>query len=305
MNLYPRTGYIMSTSEITIQKWRAVPLTATKRELHKKLVEFDRKCIRQRVNIRKVLTCTEPLQKIRKQLNERILTSKAESEVPLEKLSIHSDAFDEVIKASGVYYPLLRIIKESYDRYVLLQLKDEQIDSRIQLVVTPEQPFIESASLRQLKLRVSKLETHYKLAVEKNTRLKSVLLNEMQAHTKIMEDITVTQPCPDEQNDMLPADYSTMVESLQLQIANYQDALQEVMAKKMGKVPISVCQQLEQCLREVELEIQKLQKQSSTLEALIQEAETRFVTTVSAANVTPEISDKLWQGLQENLSLEI
>ncbi|KAL5475352.1 hypothetical protein EMCRGX_G025153 [Ephydatia muelleri] len=293
----------MSANSVTIQKLREIALTTTKTELHEKLVELDRGYIRKRVYIRSALACTEPLQEIRKQLNQHTNPSKSQIEVSLERLSVHSDAFDGVIKVSGVYSRLLERIKESYDKYVLLQLKHEQSDSRIQLAATPEQPITESVTLRKLKSRVSKLETHFKLTVEESARLKSLLLNEKLTHTNTMESFATIPP--DEQNEVLPSSYGAKVENLQLQIANEQGALQEVMARRLGKVPISVCYQLEQCVREVELEIQKLQKRCEALEVMVQDAESTLVTMVTAAYVAPEISSKLWQGLQESVSSEM
>ena len=52
-----------------------------------------------------------------------------------------------------------------------MQLKHDESDVRVQQAVAAEQPPItESVKLRLLKLRVSKLETHYKLAVEECER---------------------------------------------------------------------------------------------------------------------------------------
>eukprot|EP00731_Ephydatia_muelleri_P038529 Em0795g2a len=201
----------MSANSVTIQKLREIALTTTKTELHEKLVELDRGYIRKRVYIRSALACTEPLQEIRKQLNQHTNPSKSQIEVSLERLSVHSDAFDGVIKVSGVYSRLLERIKESYDKYVLLQLKHEQSDSRIQLAATPEQPITESVTLRKLKSRVSKLETHFKLTVEESARYgidlsggksimiidiqtKSLLLNEKLTHTNTMESFATIPP---------------------------------------------------------------------------------------------------------------
>lgn len=86
---------------------------------------------------------------------------------------------------------ILLASQESYDKYVLLQLKHEQSDSRIQLAATPEQPITESVTLRKLKSRVSKLETHFKLTVEESARYgidlsggKSIMIIDIQ--TKII-----------------------------------------------------------------------------------------------------------------------
>ena len=85
------------------------------------------------------------------------------------------------------------------------------------------------------------------------TRLQEALAEEQEVHGKVMAElelpIQATPPAEEDEDH----GYVARVNHLQQQITEKYEAIAKVAKERKGRVPLSVCHQLEQCIREVEV----------------------------------------------------
>lgn len=189
--------------------------------------------------------------------------------ISFERLSAVQEAFDEIIRLNHSYAPILSQIKDAYDEYLLFKLSQQ---GRAALLHVPGPPlptnqYKMSPDLLKLKKQVHELEVKSRVLLCENIRLREELYRSTMSFD---EELALLHKEGNEavafemmRRGMLTpeaADYATKVDHLHRQIADKRDAINEEVLKRDGQVHLTVCNNLEQCLREVELETQKLQR---------------------------------------------
>ncbi|XP_064394313.1 uncharacterized protein LOC135341638 [Halichondria panicea] len=257
---------------------------ATKAERYSSLREFDRNGLqRSKAHVRNALKTTNDLDRISRQLNERLKSLKGDQKktVSFDRLSEYRDAFEEIVKTSGAFSPLLNEIQNIYNQYLMTAVSQQQEYEPTRSITqdlslsTPDEKGT-SKDLLQLKKQLHHLEVESRVLLQDNNRLREELSKEKEHHThrKHQEmariDSLKNHPVSPYTSSTHVQDYATQVESLQLKIAEERQAIATTIYHRKGKIPLSVCHNLEQCLREAEIETQKYQRHS---EHLLQEIE--------------------------------
>lgn len=94
----------------------------------------------------------------------------------------------------------------------------------------------------------------------------------------------------------VPKDLEEQVEELHAQILAQLDYIDDIKRhQKEYCVPITVCQHLEQCIKETEVDIQKLLKQNEFLEQTIKELEEELQSMLERSKVKEKDARKLWK----------
>lgn len=94
----------------------------------------------------------------------------------------------------------------------------------------------------------------------------------------------------------VPKDLEEQVEDLHAQILSQLDCIDDIKRhQKEYCIPITVCQHLEQCVKETEVDIQKLLKQNEFLEQTIKELEEELQSMLDRSKVQEIDARKLWR----------
>lgn len=247
---------------------------ATKAGKYARLVEIDQHRVqRPRAHFRNALKTTEGLERVADELEMRLgkLESK-EGGISFERLTAFRDAFDDVVRLSEPYCPQLNQIKNVYNEHIMLMLSQQQRTGGLYLPgppLPPLQPMSKSKrDLDRLKKKVHQLEVESRVLLHENERLRCELSEEIARHEEEMARI-----CEEGEEAIIrileqthpPKDYAARVEELQEEIVRKQMAISKEYRSRKGSVPLTVCNNLEQCLREVEIETQKDQRKNLRL----------------------------------------
>lgn len=194
------------------------------------------------------------------------------------RLQAYSDCWEHLIKYSTEHEYSLKQIKDSYDNYVNVLL-DSQVSSKLSLHDNIHLLDTDSDEVRkQVKQAQENVERNKLQVMEKlrhNERLRAELAKENELDTIELEN---TKNKYNESRvdfgEKKPKDLSEQVQELHAKI---EDQLYEIQRlrkdEKESHVPLAVCYRLEQCLKETEVDIQKLCKQNEYLEQSIEQME--------------------------------
>ncbi|XP_073229884.1 uncharacterized protein C6orf118-like [Porites lutea] len=218
------------------------------------------------------------------------------------RLQLYNRCFDEIIGQSSTFGPLLRKIKDEYDSY-MSHLLDTQKPSQHKVLYHHIDSLSENPStsdkLKEEEKRVENLEKEARLLLEENARLTAVLRDE---ELKASEESDINVKVAESQAKVsvhieeVPKDLEEQVEELHAQILAQLDCIDDIKRhQKEYCVPITVCQHLEQCIKETEVDIQKLLKQNEFLEQTIKELEEELQSMLERSKVKEKDARKLWK----------
>jgi len=233
------------------------------------------------------------------------------SELSFFNLQRSSDKWEEIIESSKTHGKALQTIKQAYDNYVNALL-DLQLDSGrsaktegynlLQRSNTSLPGACSSKSLTseedmvKVKEReIENLEIEIQDAFSRNERLR-ILLEEQKSiqieHSMSPEDIARAEM---EQNDEIRKN-EIKVETLQTKIERKVTGLQALVEyRKKFFVPISMYKRLQDCVKETEVDIQKLCKQNEFLEKNMDDLEERLDDVLVETGMRSKKTKTLWR----------
>ncbi|XP_058952483.2 uncharacterized protein C6orf118-like [Pocillopora verrucosa] len=216
------------------------------------------------------------------------------------RLQIYDRCLAEIIAESRTFGPLLQRIKDEYDSY-LTYLLDTQKPSQHKVLYHHINSFSENAStsdkLKAEEKRVETLEREARHLLEENDSLAKLLREEEQKAAEDLKAVTVEpQAKVSVHIEEVPKDLEEQVEDLHAQILSQLDCIDDIKRhQKEYCIPITVCQHLEQCVKETEVDIQKLLKQNEFLEQTIKELEEELQSMLDRSKVQEIDARKLWR----------
>ncbi|XP_015760014.1 PREDICTED: uncharacterized protein C6orf118-like [Acropora digitifera] len=227
------------------------------------------------------------------------------------RLQIYNAIFDGIIADSQTFGPILRRIKDEYDNY-MTHLLDTQKPSQHQVLYhhidsLSEKPSI-SDKLKEEEKRVNALEDEARLLLDENARLTQVLHEEeLNASEELESKITVEpQAKPSVHIEEVPKDLEEQVEELHAQILAELDRIDDIKRHQREYcVPVSVCQHLEHCIKETEVDIQKLLKQNEFLEQTIEELEQELQSMLDQSKAKEDDARYLWNLIEPKTVLNL
>ncbi|XP_077863788.1 uncharacterized protein C6orf118-like [Saccoglossus kowalevskii] len=255
----------------------------TKRDQFQKFQEFESNVLRRPdAHEQGVLTGKKAVEHLEKKLHELLL---ALDEVyrlggpNFHRLQIFSCVFDDLVEDTPIFGDILKAIKNEYDLY-MGSLLDNQSSQSSQVLYQQVKSLATSgaAATREVaaeRHRVKHLEMEAKKLLKKNESLreeleieKDGLANDPPLKEKPKKSMKVYQ------EEKKPKDTAEQIEALHNAILEQIDVLRQVRDElKENYVPNSVCQQLEQCVKETEVEIQRVLSTNDYLERAVEQLE--------------------------------
>lgn len=261
-----------------------------------------------------LLTGDRVVRKLRRRLKKklRVLSESSKRGPNFHRLQAHSDCFSEVIEQSTTFSRLLKLIKDEYDSYLAYILEQNRVTRHRTLYsqipsISKAKSVAEAVRLQQIRLE--NLENEVRLLLNENDRLR--------ANTGKERELEIPIPAPSvhcsEHSGLqtrvhveaVAKDLQEQVEDLHSEIAHELETLDEMRKyQRENCVPSSVCQHFEQCIKETEVDIQKMLKQNEFLEQSIEELEEELAMILSQHGVTEKDSKRLWKKVNLSKVLE-
>lgn len=192
-------------------------------------------------------------------------------------------------------------LQDEYDSY-MTYLLDTQKPSQHKVLYHHIDSFSENPStsdkLKAEEKRVETLEREARHLLEENARLAMLVREaEQNAVEDLKADVTVEpQAKVSVHIEEVPKDLEEQVEDLHAQILAQLDCMDDIKRhQKEYCIPITVCQHLEQCIKETEVDIQKLLKQNEFLEQTIEELEEELQSMLESSKVAERDARTLWK----------
>lgn len=247
------------------------------------------------------------------------------SDLDFYNLQRTSEQWDDIICSSQTYGAILQQMKDAYDSYVNFLL-DEQIKNKtLELHDTDdventflqrskmslhcsvdEDVYDEEKEVQTLQLDIKQLQTELEESNQRKRRLE-MIVNEEEAQNTEDEDDEVDQIFRREMKRFDSASLNQYnVESLQAKIelkARDLDAF--ILYRKRFFVPVAVYGRLEGCIKETEVDVQKLCKQNEFLEKNLDQLEEELDDVLVKTGVKQKTSLKLWKKVDTEKVIDI
>ncbi|XP_046859542.1 uncharacterized protein LOC124452928 [Xenia sp. Carnegie-2017] len=242
---------------------------------------------------------------IRHHLNKKLQSlSESTKRCPnFHRLQLYSDCFAEIIKHMPSFSNLLRQIKEEYDGYLAYVLDQNKLSKFKDLYA--QIPAISEAkttadAVRLQQIQLENLENEIQFLLNENKSL------HIQEREKLTIPLNPSSPHNSEQGgiqtrvyvEAVVKDLEEQIEHLHSQIAQELETLENMRKHQHDNcVPSSICQHFEHCIKEIEVDIQKMLQQNEYLEQSIEELETELQSILLEHKVPPKQSKTLWSRL--------
>ncbi|ESO94807.1 hypothetical protein LOTGIDRAFT_232257 [Lottia gigantea] len=272
----------------------------TKQDQYRTYRQFESSIIRKReAQETKVLSGNQAVFHHENHLRQGLSTLKGHVSGPnFHKLQVHSNVFDDITEESPTFKFILQDIKSAYDDYIskLLdtqtakhQLLHDQVEQMAANAKTqPEE-------LEFVKNKVEDYEIEAKWLLEENQRLREAVREE----TDLLALTPEIEPIPkviSVRNDEPPAELSEELQHTKALILEKMDALNKLHANlREDHVPLTVCTHLEQCIKETEIEVQKLLKQNEYFEKSINDMEHDLKEAITDADTSEKDARRIWR----------
>ncbi|CAG5124983.1 unnamed protein product [Candidula unifasciata] len=217
-----------------------------------------------------------------------------------QDLEVASSVLDDIIRESPTFSYILHCVKTEYDNYIIKLLKNRQphpdhLRSQIdQLISGGTSDPQKMAAARQ---RLQSLEADAKHALHLNQRLKEQVKSELDILNKSQEMPAVKKPAVDgSQEKQQPVELSTALEHMKALILEKMDELNDLRHQiRTEYVSVTVCTHLQQCIKETEVEVQKLLKQNEYFERSIAEMESELEEAIVQADTSEKDARRIWR----------
>jgi len=296
----------------------------TRKDQYRRMKAFDATILQKKeMNEQNVLSGEKAAKHHEKKLNQDLEDLNLNGIGPnFHRLQVFSNVLEDVIEESPTFNYILRCVKTEYDNYIaslldgqsstqhLLREQVDQMTSR-----GTSRPDQMSAAMD----RLHRLETEAKALLDTNQRLKE----------DVIEGNKQLNQTPDAQNKrtipsfqgarQTPAvgggggGYSRKDEKVELAlelehtkalILEKMDELADMRVKLREEfVPMTVCTHLEQCIKETEVEVQKLLKQNEYFERSIAEMETELKEAIQDADTSEKDARRIWHKVNSTRGL--
>ncbi|ELU18221.1 hypothetical protein CAPTEDRAFT_221744 [Capitella teleta] len=271
----------------------------TKRDQYQKMKNFESKILRkQDATEQKVLSGLKAVQHLESKLKQDLDNLPYDGYGPnFHRLQLYSNTFDALIADSITFGYILKTIKKEYDLYVS-SLLDSQRDKHRLLYNQVEELYSNGASNsealdREIK-RVNALQAEARDKLAENDRLRKALANEKYLETLPIEVPTPVRTTNYPENSEL--EIAEQIEQLHSQIMEKMAASKELKDRlRKDYVPSTVTQHLEQCIKETEVEIQKLTSSKDYFERSINEMQKDLHEAIEGADTTERDAKRVWK----------
>ncbi|XP_057307977.1 uncharacterized protein C6orf118-like [Hydractinia symbiolongicarpus] len=237
------------------------------------------------------------LQIIERKLYQRLKSLENHDHPNFHVLNIYSDAWDEICNISETYGDTLKSIKYDYDTYAR-----ELMDAYINCDSAPvdDLNILEDRTLyKEDREKIEKLEAQVMHELHENNRLRQEVKEKKE---DFADKLGRAEGCsgPSLESDYYvhtkENDLERQVEHLHALIELQLNELEEMKkTRKENYVPLAVCERLEHCIKETEVDIQKLSKQNEFLEENIEELEEELEDVLVKAGVKKKDARLLWR----------
>lgn len=274
----------------------------TKSDQYYKMKQFETSVLRkQDSQEQNVLSGVKAVEHLEKRLNEDLEMMNLSGMGPnFHKLQVFSNSLEDLIDETPTFGFILKCIKSEYDNYIT-KLLDSQTPQHSRLLRDQvEQMSARGTSrpdeLHDVKSKVWKLENQAKELLEENKRLRDMVAEE--------EDWLNNAPEPEPPQmqvtklyvDDTPVELADEIEHGKALILEKLDALTELRTRlRQDHVPLTVCNHLEQCIKETEIEVQKLLKQNEYFERSNNEMEMELKESIQDADTSERDAKRIWK----------
>lgn len=283
----------------------------TKRDQYRKMKSMESQVIgMEDASEQNVLSAVRAVRHLEKRLEEELdaLNFIGDDRPNFHKLQVYSNVLEDLIEESPTFTYILKSIKMEYDNYISKLLDQQSPDHTKKLRTQAELMLYRGTSrpqeLQEAENKVSTLEEKAKSLLENNERLRKELLEE--------EELLSREPTEPEPRVQLASTYheepmaelADEIEHVKALILEKLDDLNALRTKLREEyVPLTVCNHLEQCIKETEVEVQKLLKQNEYLERSISEMETDLREAIQDADTSERDARRIWRKVNSRKGL--
>lgn len=274
----------------------------TKQDQFKRLKQFETSVLRkQDCQETKVLSGIKAVAHLEQRLQEELEMMNLNGMGPnFHKLQVFSNNFEDLIDETPTFGYMLKCIKSEYDNYIT-KLLDSQTPQHSRLLRDQVQQMSTRGTSRPKELteakdRVDRLEKEAKAMLEENQRLREQVKEEQEWLANAPEpeppQLVVTSIFVDD----IPVELADEIEHDKAMILEKLDALNDLRRKlRQEYVPLTVCTHLEQCIKETEIEVQKLLKQNEYFERSNNEMEAELRDSIQDADTSERDARRIWK----------
>lgn len=281
----------------------------TKKDQFTKMKQFESGVLRkQDSEEKKVLTGVKAVQHLEKKLQQELDNLNILDSGPnFHKLQVYSNIYEDLMAESVTFAYVLRSVKTEYDNYIS-RLLDKQTPQNSRMLRDQVQQMTSRGTsrpkdLNDAKQKVISLEEKATQSLEENDRLRKKLEEE-----KVwLENVPTPEPravTTSVYREEPPPELCDEIEHVKSQILEKLDDLQDLRTKlRAAFVPLTVCSHLEQCIKETEIEVQKLLKQNEYLEKTIGDMESELKDAIQDADTSERDARRIWRKVNSRRGL--
>lgn len=226
--------------------------------------------------------------------------------INFHKLQVHSNTLEDIIQESPTFSYILRSIKEEYDNYIAWLLDHQTSQHQVlreQVQQMATRGTSRPAELNKAIMRVQELTHEAVEQLQLNQRLREDVDKEREWLATAPEIITEAVPKTILHRDQ-PLELADEIENLKAIILEKIDEENALRARLRDEyVPMTVCTHLEQCIKETEVEVQKLLKQNEYFERSIDEMETELKEAIQDADTSEKDARRIWRKVNSRRGL--
>lgn len=274
----------------------------TKSDQFNKLMQFESSVLRkQDCRETKVLSGIKAVEHLERRLEEDLEMMNLSGIGPnFHKLQVFSNSFEDLIDETPTFGYMLKCIKSEYDNYIT-RLLDSQTPQHSRLLRDQVQQMSARGTSRPQELsdakqKVEDLEQEAKELLAENQKLRQQVYEEEEWLANAPEPEPPSIPVTRIFVDDTPVELADELEHRKALILEKLDALNDLRRKlRQEYVPLTVCTHLEQCIKETEIEVQKLLKQNEYFEKSNDEMETELKESVKIADTSERDARRIWK----------
>ncbi|XP_059143997.1 uncharacterized protein LOC131931269 isoform X2 [Physella acuta] len=221
-----------------------------------------------------------------------------ETSIGLDRLQVFSNIFVNIIEESQTFCYLLSSIKAEYDSYLAILLKSQL--SHLDLLKHQVVNFTSRGLSRPREMtlaiqKLDRLEENARVLLDLNRKLKDELRRDIQTLSKTPEIPAKRTPIGSQPKLEQAIDLSQELENVKALILEKLDEFNAVHVRlREDYVPTTVCTHLEECIKETEVEVQKLLKQNEYFERSIAEMESDLREAILEADTSEKDGRRIW-----------
>ncbi|CAF0710931.1 unnamed protein product [Brachionus calyciflorus] len=264
---------------------------ATKDEKYKNLNKYEEEILKSDdLKINNFLHSNDLAKSLEKKLNHELSSLEnndfSESRKIVMKLNIYTSTFEQLINESEIFGHLLNKIKAEYDDYLFYLMKNPyKIDRSVALNLNELNEYFESIKLKRetnketiqkLDLEMENIENLLKKYSQMNFNLEArIFSEELFFNEKTLEQAEIRPLDLSKNKEIIkkPTKCEKIEYSKELILKKLDDLNEITSSLKKDYVPIVVVSNLNQTIKDIEIETQKINEQNKFLRSQEQEAE--------------------------------